>query len=654
VQFSNIGGIPTIQVLYCVSVKTANYNANIGEFVRFNNTSGNDTLFLPNNPIDSVLCGGKITTLGGSNTTTVACQGSDTFNISGGGKYYTLKLVNQGMICEYKKSEHVWVVLNDNIPLGDLDGRYILVGASAGGDLAGTYPNPTIKASVGLTGNPTSTTQATGDNSNDIATDAFVQTALAGINPAIAVQYATTVSTETSGLTYANGVSGVGATMTGANNATTTFDGHTFVVGDVATTRVLIKNDAQTPSGAFNGIYLFTALHTLTTGDIFTRALDYDQPSDMNNTGAIPVINGTANTTTSWVLTSNITTVGASPLTYTKFSYAPSSIVLSVSGTANQIGSTGGQNPVISIVSSPIFPGAPTIASPGNATQNILTTDAAQTETNKTFTSTTNTFGGVTAGFGSDAKGDIYQNGGSSNIITRLGIGSTGQGLTVVSGLAAWGRLTAAGLPTDVAYLDVQQQWTKGQAGTPYALTDASTIAVDLSQSNNFSITLGGNRNLQLPTNINAGQSGFITVKQDRTGSRTLFGSPVWIYTFAGGTAPTLTTTAVHKDILGYAVERYNTSSAVTCTTTGANAVFTWTAHGLVDGTKIQFSAGTTTTPALNTTYYVAYIDANTFNLSTSLANVAAGTYITSSGTSGSLTAAAGSIFIGVSCADCQ
>ena len=44
----------------------------------------------------------------------------------------------------------------------------------AGGDLSGTYPNPTIKASVNLSGNPTATTQDLSDNSARIATTAFV------------------------------------------------------------------------------------------------------------------------------------------------------------------------------------------------------------------------------------------------------------------------------------------------------------------------------------------------------------------------------------------------------------------------------------------------------------------------------------------------
>lgn len=47
---------------------------------------------------------------------------------------------------------------------------------TAGGDLAGSYPNPTIKSSVALAGNPTATTQTKTTNDTTIATTAFVKT----------------------------------------------------------------------------------------------------------------------------------------------------------------------------------------------------------------------------------------------------------------------------------------------------------------------------------------------------------------------------------------------------------------------------------------------------------------------------------------------
>ena len=108
---------------------------------------------------------------------------------------------------------------------------------------------------------------------------------------------------------------------------------------------------------------------------------------------------------------------------------------------------------------------------------------------------------------------------------------------------------------TTVAGLAVAQSFTKAQRGTPVALTDAATIAVDLSLGNNFTVTLAGSRTLGAPTNVTAGQSGVIVVTQDGTGSRTLAYNTV--YKFAGGSsnAPTLTTTASAVDVLAYYVE---------------------------------------------------------------------------------------------------
>lgn len=199
--------------------------------------------------------------------------------------------------------------------------------------LANTSPQSALAlkaniASPTLTGTPAAPTPTTGDNTTKISTTAFVTTAInnaiAGVNPAVAVQAATTSAANTSGLTYNNGVGGIGATFTGSINTAITFDGYTFTaVGQ----RALIKNDTQSPSGAFNGVYYVTQVQTIGLPPILTRALDYNQPSDINDTGAIPVINGTVNTNTSWLLTSTVNTVGTDPLTYTQFTYAPSTII---------------------------------------------------------------------------------------------------------------------------------------------------------------------------------------------------------------------------------------------------------------------------------------------------------------------------------------
>jgi len=123
--------------------------------------------------------------------------------------------------------------------------------------------------------------------------------------------------------------------------------------------------------------------------------------------------------------------------------------------------------------------------------------------------------------------------------------------------------VTLPNATTTVAGLAVAQSYTKAQRGTPVALTDAATIAVDLSLGNNFSVTLAGNRTLGDPTNVTAGQSGVIVITQDGTGSRTLaYAGTKW--KFAGGSAPTLTAgVGGAVDVLAYYVE---SSSRITVT----------------------------------------------------------------------------------------
>jgi hypothetical protein len=123
------------------------------------------------------------------------------------------------------------------------------------------------------------------------------------------------------------------------------------------------------------------------------------------------------------------------------------------------------------------------------------------------------------------------------------------------------GAITFAAGQTITGYglLDGAQTWTKGQRGEITALTDAATITPDFADSNNFSVTLGGNRTLANPTNLVAGQSGCIWITQDATGSRTLAYDTHWDFT--GGTAPTLSTAGV--DCLVYAVQ---SSTKITAT----------------------------------------------------------------------------------------
>lgn len=121
--------------------------------------------------------------------------------------------------------------------------------------------------------------------------------------------------------------------------------------------------------------------------------------------------------------------------------------------------------------------------------------------------------------------------------------------------------LASNGVARTLGLLETAQTYTGGKASEVTTLTDAANIDIDLSLSNNFTVTLAGNRNLNNPTNKVVGQSGSIFIIQDATGSRTLSYSSDW--DFIGGTAPVLSTTASAIDRIDYIVQGANDIHAV-------------------------------------------------------------------------------------------
>ena len=120
---------------------------------------------------------------------------------------------------------------------------------------------------------------------------------------------------------------------------------------------------------------------------------------------------------------------------------------------------------------------------------------------------------------------------------------------------------TQATVDPDTAVTDVAQTFTAAQRGSITTLTDGATVTPDFAASNNYVLTLGGNRTIANPTNLTAGQSGSIFLVQDGTGSRTAAWGSYW--DFAGGTAPTLTTTAAGVDRVDYVVRSSTSIHAV-------------------------------------------------------------------------------------------
>jgi len=90
------------------------------------------------------------------------------------------------------------------------------------------------------------------------------------------------------------------------------------------------------------------------------------------------------------------------------------------------------------------------------------------------------------------------------------------------------------------------------------ALTDGSTINIDASLGNIFTVTLGGDRTIADPTNPTSGQKIIIRLKQDGTGSRVVS----WGNAYKFGldvVQPTLSTTGGKVDYLAFI---YNAGSS--------------------------------------------------------------------------------------------
>jgi hypothetical protein len=339
--------------------------------------------------------------------------------------------------------------------------------------------NPTFTGTVTLAADPTLALQA--------ATKQYVDNAAAGLNAHGAVAFATTAALGTTGnlvggtitTTYANGSSGVGATLTiatSANWTAITIDGQSLVVND----RVLIKNQAASLQ---NGLYTVTSVGALanTTSFVFTRAEDQNTTPEMAAGDLVYVTAGTSNGTTLWVETAKVTAIGTDPITWSQFSGASTATAgaglvqngnaYDVAGTTNRI------------------------------TVNADSIDIASTYVGQTSITTLGTIGtGVWQGtlIGATYGGTGVNNG--SNTITLGGNISTAAAFTT-SGANAL-TLTTTGstnvtLPTSGTLLT-----TAGSGSSLTFGTGTLSLAGNVTHSGSFTqtFTATGNTSVTLPT----------------------------------------------------------------------------------------------------------------------------------------------------------
>lgn len=140
---------------------------------------------------------------------------------------------------------------------------------------------------------------------------------------------------------------------------------------------------------------------------------------------------------------------------------------------------------------------------------------------------TTSSKGIVQIGSGIDVSSGVISLTLATNTTTGGVKSADTDNITIVSGEINTG--------TNIPRLNTPNTFTKAQHVTPSALTSGTSIVVDGSLSNIYTLTLGHNGTLENPTNLGIGRYIFI-VKQNGTGSNTLAFGDKYIFTAAGST----------------------------------------------------------------------------------------------------------------------
>lgn len=156
-------------------------------------------------------------------------------------------------------------------------------------------------------------TVPTPSNDTDAATKVYVDGVAQGLSIKESVQVATDAALPAN--TYANGASGVGATLTAVATGVLTVDGVAVALND----RVLVKNEV---TAANNGIYLCTVAGAIGVAYVLTRSVNMNQAAEIP--GAFTFTeNGTVNDAAGFVVAdAGPFTIGTTAINWTQFSGA--------------------------------------------------------------------------------------------------------------------------------------------------------------------------------------------------------------------------------------------------------------------------------------------------------------------------------------------
>ena len=143
--------------------------------------------------------------------------------------------------------------------------------------------------------------------------------------------------------------------------------------------------------------------------------------------------------------------------------------------------------------------------------------------------------------------------------VKDLYAGTSGDTIAIAAGGTGAATFAAAGLTTltgseTLTNKTLTNPTVTNYVETPFTANSSTAITLALTNGTVQIITLTGNATITMPT-ATSGKSFIMFLKQDGTGSRTVTWSTV---KWAGGTAPTITSTASRQDILSFFADGTN------------------------------------------------------------------------------------------------
>src|SRR6056300_694674 len=283
--------------------------ATVNQFIDLAGDTGTDTY---NTAETLTFAGGAgLTQTVTDNTVTVTATALTNSNLSGSAGITNANLSTAGQITLGSSTLTLGATTTDIAGLTSLVVDDITINGST---IQTTASNTDITLSPHGTGTvvvPSGYELRTGLTAESLVNKAYVDAIAEGLHVHASTKAATTQTLAAESgdtVTYSNGSSGVGATLT-LSTGISTIDGYTLVDGD----RILIKNESNT---AHNGIYIRTS------STVFTRATDFDTTAEIASGDFLFVENGTTNGSNGYVQTETTTTIGTSAINFEQFSGA--------------------------------------------------------------------------------------------------------------------------------------------------------------------------------------------------------------------------------------------------------------------------------------------------------------------------------------------